>query len=70
MDGYGTFFTHAQSCDNVRVQNASQWTALKTYFTHVQTCDNVRDQSATQWTVSVHNAKHVNFGLSVLGRRE
>ena len=23
----GTYFTHAQTCDNVRVQSATQWTA-------------------------------------------
>ena len=27
MDCFGTYFTHAQTCDNVRVQSATQWTA-------------------------------------------
>ena len=27
MDCFGTYFTHAQSCDNVRVQSATEWTA-------------------------------------------
>ena len=27
MDCLGTYFTHAQSCDNVRVQSATEWTA-------------------------------------------
>ncbi len=27
MDGFGTYFTHAQTCDNVRVQSATAWTA-------------------------------------------
>ena len=27
MDCFGTYFTHVQTCDNVRVQNATQWTA-------------------------------------------
>ena len=27
MDCLGTFFTHAQACDNVRVESATQWTA-------------------------------------------
>ena len=49
----GTYFTHAQTCDNVCVQSATRWTA-SVYFTHAQTCDNVRVQSATQWTASVH----------------
>ena len=44
MDCFGTYFKHAQTCDDVRVQSATQWTA--------QTCDDVRVQSATQWTAS------------------
>ena len=27
MGCFGTYFTHAQSCDNVRVQSATEWTA-------------------------------------------
>ena len=27
MDCFGTYPTHAQTCDNVRVQSATQWTA-------------------------------------------
>ena len=27
MNCFGTYFTHAQSCDNVRVQSATAWTA-------------------------------------------
>ena len=27
MDCFGTYFTHAQTGDNVRVQSATQWTA-------------------------------------------
>ena len=27
MDCFGTYFTHAQSCDNVRVKTATEWTA-------------------------------------------
>ena len=53
MDCFGTYFTRAQTCDNVRGQSATQWTA-SVYFTHAQTCDNVRVQSSTQWTASVH----------------
>ena len=49
----GTYFKHAQTCDNVCVQSATQWTA-SVYFTRAQTCDNVRGQSATQWTASVY----------------
>ena len=52
MDCFGTYFTHVQTCDSVRVHSATQWTAL--VHTHVQTCDNVRVHSAKQWTASVH----------------
>ena len=27
MDCFGTYFTHVQTCDNVRAHNATQWTA-------------------------------------------
>ena len=27
MDCFGAYFTHAQTCENVRVQSATQWTA-------------------------------------------
>ena len=27
MGCFGTYVTHAQSCDNVRVQSATEWTA-------------------------------------------
>ena len=27
MDCFGTYFTHVQTCDNVHVQSATQWTA-------------------------------------------
>ena len=27
MDCFGTYFTYAQSCDNLRVQSAAEWTA-------------------------------------------
>ena len=68
MECFGTNFTHAQSCDNVRVESAREWTAavhtlhmpepvitfmFNTYLTHVQTCDNVHVQCATEWTASV-----------------
>ena len=51
-DCFGTYFTHAQTCDNVRVQSATQ--RQRTASVHTQTCDYVRVQSATQWTASVH----------------
>ena len=64
LDCFGTYSTHAQTCDNGRVQSATAWTAsvhtlhmpkpVDTYSTHAQTCDNVRARSATEWTASVH----------------
>ena len=54
MDCFGTHSAHAQTCDNVRVQSATPWTASVHHSAHAQTCDNVRVQSATPWTASVH----------------
>ena len=53
MDCFGTYFTHVQTCDVTRVQNAAT-DCFGTYFTHVQTRDNVRVPSATHRTASVH----------------
>ena len=52
MDCFGTYLTHAQSCDNVHVQSATGRTA--SVHTHAQSCENVHVQSATEWTASVH----------------
>ena len=52
MDCFGTYLTHAQSCDNVHVQSATGRTA--SVHTHAQGCDNVHVQSATDWAASVH----------------
>ena len=52
MDCFGTYFTHAQSCDNVHVQSATGRTA--SVHTHAQSYDNVHVQSATDWAASVH----------------
>ena len=54
MDCFGTYLTHAQSCDNVRVHSATEWTASVHTLAHAQSCDNVRVHSATEWTASVH----------------
>ena len=56
MDRFGTYSTHAQTCDVTRVQSATQWTASVTYSTHAQTCDVTRVQSEhTQWTGPLRN---------------
>ena len=52
MDCIRTYFTHAQSCDNVHVRSATGRTAW--VHTHAQSCDNVHVQSATDWAASVH----------------
>ena len=54
MDCFGTYFTHVHTCDDVRVQSATEWTASVHTLHNVQTCDDVRVQSATEWTASVH----------------
>ena len=51
MDCFGTYFTHVQTCDDVRVQSDTEWIA--SVHTFVQTCDDVRVQSAMEWTASV-----------------
>ena len=56
MDCLGTYFTHVQTCDNVRVQNATQWIASVHTLHMSASCDNVRVQSATEWTASVHTS--------------
>ena len=40
MDCFGTYFQHVQTCDNVGVQSATEWTA-SVHTAHVQTCDYV-----------------------------
>ena len=52
MDCFGTYFTDAQSCDNVRVPSATEWTA--SMHTLHERCDIVHIQIATAWTGSVH----------------
>ena len=60
MGCFGTYFTHAQRRENLRVQSATKRTAsvhtlhFGTYFTHAQRCENLRVQSATERTASVH----------------
>ena len=55
MDCFGTYFTHAQSCDVTRVQSATEWTA-SVHTSHAQSCDVTRVQSATEGTASVHTS--------------
>ena len=53
MDCFGTYFTHAQTCNVTRVQSATQWTAW-VHTLHMPKPNVTRVQSATQWTASVH----------------
>ena len=56
MDCFGAYCAHVQTCDNVRVQSATQWPA-SAHTAHISTpCDNVRVPSAMQRTASVHTA--------------
>ena len=71
MDCFGSYFTHAQSCDNVRVPSATEWTA-SVHTLHMPKAviafvfqvlrngllRNVHVQSATEWTASVHKFTH------------
>ena len=57
MDCFGKYFTHVQTCDVIRVQRATEWTAsVNISHMYVQTCDLARVQSATEWTASVHTS--------------
>ena len=42
----GANFTHVQTCDNARVQSATQWTAAAHTLHMSKSCDNDRVQSA------------------------
>ena len=60
MDCFGTYFTHVQTCDNVRVQSATQCTA-SVHALHmsepVKTFVFKRLRNDTQWTASVHTLR-------------
>ena len=53
MDCFGTYFTHAQTCNVTRVQSATQWTA-SVHTLHTSKPNVTRVLSATEWTASVH----------------
>ena len=54
MDCFGTPFTHAQTCNETRVQSATEWTASG-HTLHMPKPSNVsRVHSDTEWTASVH----------------
>ena len=55
----------SKPCDNVCVQDATEWTASVHTLSHVQACDNVCVQGATEWTASVHTLSHVQTCDSV-----
>ena len=55
MDGFGTYFTHAQTCDYVRVQSATALAAsVHTLHMPKPVITFVRVQSATALAASVH----------------
>ena len=59
MDCFGTYLTHAQTCNVPRVQSATEWTALvhSVHTPHMPKPNVTRVQSATEWTASVHSAR-------------
>ena len=59
------YFTHVQTCDNVRVQSATKRNVFS-YCTHVQNCDNVRVQSVTKRTAFVHTVHTVHMSKPVI----
>ena len=55
MGCLGTYFTHAERRENLRVQSATKRTASVHTFTHAQSCHDLRVQRATESSASVHN---------------
>ena len=58
--GFGTYFTHVQSCNVPRVQSATEWTAL-VHTSHMSKAviNVTRVQSATEWTSLVIHTSHM-----------
>ena len=54
MDCFGTYFTHDQTCDNVRVKSATQWTASVHTLHMTKPVITFVFKSATQSTAAVH----------------
>ena len=55
MDCFGTYFTHVQTCVNVRVQSATQWTAsVHTLHKSKPVGKFVFKVLRNDWTASVH----------------
>ena len=60
MDCFGTYFTHVQTCDDVRVQSATEWTASG-HTLHMSKPAMTFVFSATEWTASVHTLHYIYF---------
>ena len=55
MGCFGTYFTHAQRCENLRVQSATERTASVHIFTHCpKAVITFMFKSAMEWAASVH----------------
>ena len=53
MDCFGTYFTHAQTCDVTRVQSATEWTAW-VHTSHMsKAVMSLAFKVYTEWTASV-----------------
>ena len=59
--GFGTYFTHVQSCNVPRVQSATEWTAL-VHTSHMSKAviNVTRVQSATEWTSLIIHTSHMS----------
>ena len=55
MDCFSTYFTHVQTCDNARVQSATEWTA-SVHTSHMSKPVMTFVLRATEWTASVHTS--------------
>ena len=64
MDCFGTYFTHAQTCNVTRVQSATEWTA-SVHTLHMPKhvmCNVTRVQSATEKKTKKTRALEFNDG--------
>ena len=53
MDCFGTYFTHVQTCEDVRVQSATEWTA-PVHISHMSKPVMSFVLRATEWTALTH----------------
>ena len=67
MDCFGAYFTHVQTCNVTRVQNATEWIA-SVHTLHMSKPNVTRVQSATEWIAWVWRCqlpKNANFKVEL-----